>query len=88
MDILLALFNYHNSFDLRSLEGVFIVFEGPCLVDRFGRTSLVCDSLGLEAHRLDTMAHTPKNDGILWSPERHLGGSILAHFQPNIFLLR
>jgi hypothetical protein len=46
-------------FDLRSLEGVFIVFAGPCLVDSFGGTSLAWASLGHEAHRLDTMAHTP-----------------------------
>jgi hypothetical protein len=33
-------------FDLRSLEGVFIVFAGPCLVNSFGRTSLAWASLG------------------------------------------
>jgi hypothetical protein len=42
---------------LRSLEGVFIVFAGPCLVDSFGGTSLAWDSMGIEAHRLDTSSH-------------------------------
>ena len=78
MNILIILFTHHDAFDLRSLEGVFIVFVGPCLVDRFGRTSLAWASLGLEAHRLDTMAHTMDDDVILWRLERHLGGSILA----------
>jgi hypothetical protein len=31
-------------------------------VDSFGRTSLAWASLGLEAHRLDTMTHTPDDD--------------------------
>jgi hypothetical protein len=43
-------------FDLRSLEGVFIVFAGPCLVDSFGRTSIARASFELEAHWMDTMA--------------------------------
>jgi hypothetical protein len=60
-------------FDLRSLEGIFIVFAGPCLVDNFGRTSLAWASLGHEAHRMDTMAHTPDDDDNLWRLERHLG---------------
>jgi hypothetical protein len=59
MDALLLIwFTHHDSFELRSLEGIFIVFAGPCLVDIFGRTSLAWDSLGLEAHRLDTRIHT------------------------------
>jgi hypothetical protein len=60
-------------FDLRSLEGVFIVFAGPCLVDSFGGTSLAWASLGHEAHRMDTMARTPDDDESLWRLERHLG---------------
>jgi hypothetical protein len=31
-------------------------------VDRFGRTILAWDSLGLEAHKLDTKAHTSDDD--------------------------
>jgi hypothetical protein len=34
-------------------------------VDRFGKTNLAWASLGLEAHRLDTMAHTPDDDVML-----------------------
>jgi hypothetical protein len=64
MALLLILFTHHDAFDLRSLEGVFIVFVGPCLVDRFGRTSLAWASLGLESHMLDTRAHTPDDDDI------------------------
>jgi hypothetical protein len=60
--LLLIWFTHHDAFELRSLEGVFIVFAGPCLVDIFGRTSLAWASLGLEAHRLDTRAHTPDDD--------------------------
>jgi hypothetical protein len=52
-------------FDLISLEGVFIVFVGPWLVDNFGGTCLAWASLGHEAHRLDTMARTPDDDGSL-----------------------
>jgi hypothetical protein len=53
-------------------------------VDRFGRTSLALASLGFKAHSLDTMAHTPDDAGSLWRPIRQLGGSILAHWQPNV----
>jgi hypothetical protein len=60
--LLLIWFTHHDAFELRSLEGVFIVFAGPCLVDIFGRTSLAWASLGLEAHRLDTRAHTLDDD--------------------------
>jgi hypothetical protein len=60
-------------FDLRSLEGVFIVFAGPCLVDSFGGTSLAWASLGHEAHRMDTMTRTPDDDDSLWRLERHFG---------------
>ena len=63
--LLLIWFTHHDAFELRSLEGVFIVFAGPCLVDIFGRTSLAWASLGLEAHRLDTMDRTPDDDDIL-----------------------
>jgi hypothetical protein len=52
--------------DLRSLEGIFIVFAGPYLVDSFGGTSLAWATLGYEAHRLNTMAWTPDDDGSLW----------------------
>jgi hypothetical protein len=69
----MTLFTYHDAFDLRSLEGVFIEFARPCLVDRFGRTSLAWASLGLESHRLDTMAYTPDDNDNLWMPQRHLG---------------
>jgi len=44
------------------LEGVFIFFAGPCLVDRFGRTSLAWASIGLEAHNLETRAHMSINE--------------------------
>jgi hypothetical protein len=50
VDILLTSFNHHDEFDLRSLEGVFIVFAGPCFVEKFGRTSLAWAYLGHEAH--------------------------------------
>ena len=60
--LLLIWFTHHDVFELRSLEGTFIVFAGPCLVDMFGRTGLVWDSLGLEAHRLDTRDHTPDDN--------------------------
>jgi hypothetical protein len=73
VDLLLNQFTCHDAFDLRYLEGVFIVFARSCLVDRFGRTCLAWASLGLESHRLDTMAHTPDYDGSLWRQERHLG---------------
>jgi hypothetical protein len=49
------------------LEGVFIVFVGPFLVDSFGGTSLAWDSLGPKAHRMDTMAYTMDDDDSLWS---------------------
>ena len=65
MDILLTSFTHHDAFDLRSLEGAFIVFIGPCLVDNFGGTSLAWASLGHEVHRLDTMARTPDDDDSL-----------------------
>jgi hypothetical protein len=55
------------------VEGVFILFVGPCLVDNFGGASLAWASLGHESHRLDTMARTSDDDGILWRLERHLG---------------
>jgi hypothetical protein len=75
-------------FDLRPLEGAFIVFAGPCLVDSFGRTSLAWASLGHEAHRLDTMAHTLEMMMVsLWRFERHLRGPILALHHPNDFPL-
>ena len=45
-DLLLIWFTHHNAFELRSLEGVFIVFEGPYLVDGFGGKILAWDSLG------------------------------------------
>jgi hypothetical protein len=70
-------------FDLRPLDGAFIVFAGPFLVDSFGRTSLAWASLGHEAHRLDTMAHTLDDDGNLWRFERHLRGSLLPIHHPN-----
>jgi hypothetical protein len=38
--LLLIWFTHHDAFELRSLEGIVIVFAGPCLVDIFGRTSL------------------------------------------------
>jgi hypothetical protein len=33
-------------------------------VDSFGGTSLAWDSMGLEAHRLDTRAHMPDDEDI------------------------
>jgi hypothetical protein len=62
--LLLIWLTHHDSFELRSLEGVFIVFAVPCLVDIFGRTSLAWDSLGFESHRLDTRANTLDDDGM------------------------
>jgi hypothetical protein len=62
--LLLIWFIHHDEFEFRSLEGIFIVFTGPCLVDIFGRTRLAWASLGLEAQRLDTRAHTPDDDGM------------------------
>ena len=47
---------------MRSLEGIFIFFARPCLVDRFGRTSLAWASIGLEAHKLDTRTHMPNDE--------------------------
>jgi hypothetical protein len=44
------------------LEGIFIVFAGPCLVDRFERTSLAWASIGLEAHKFDIRAHMPNDE--------------------------
>jgi len=38
-------------------------------VDRFGRTSLAWDSLGFEAHGVDTMAHALDDDARFWRPE-------------------
>jgi hypothetical protein len=70
--LLFILFTYNNMFDLISLEGLFIVFAGPCLVDSFGGTSLAWDSLRHEAHRLDTMACILDGDGIHCRIERHL----------------
>ena len=64
--LLLIWFTHHDAFELRSLEGVFIVFVGPCLVDIFGRTSLAWASLGIESHMLDTISHTPNNDSRIW----------------------
>jgi hypothetical protein len=60
-------------FGLISLEGVFIVFAGPCLVNSFGGTNLAWASLGHEVHRMDTMAHTPDDDDSLWRLEIHFG---------------
>jgi hypothetical protein len=60
--LLLIWFSHHDAFQLRSLEGKFIIFAGPWLVDIFGRTRLAWACLGLEAHRLDTRAHTPDDD--------------------------
>ena len=62
--LLLIWFTHHDAFELRSLEGVCIVFAGPCLVDIFGRTRLALASFGLEAHMLDTMAHKLDDDEI------------------------
>jgi len=73
VDILLILFTYDDAFDLISLEGVFIFFAGPSLVDNFGRTSLCWASLGHEAHNVDTMACTPDDDENLLRLERHDG---------------
>jgi hypothetical protein len=47
-------------------------------VDRFGRTSLAWAFFGLEAHMMDTMAHTRDDDDRLWILERHLGGPFLS----------
>ena len=69
-DLLLIWFTHHDAFELRSLEGVFIVFARPCLVDIFGRISLAWASLGLEAHKLDSMSHNPDDDASLWCPEK------------------
>jgi hypothetical protein len=52
-------------------------------VDKFGRTSLAWASLGLESHRMDTMADTPNDDGSLWRLEKHLGGPFLALHHTN-----
>jgi hypothetical protein len=57
--------------DLRYLDGVFIVFTRPSLVDIFGRTRLAWDFLGHESHRVDTMAHTLDGDEILWRSKHH-----------------
>jgi hypothetical protein len=65
--LLLILFTYHDAFYLRSLEGVFIVFAGPCRVDNFGRTILAWASLGHEAQRIYTMEGTLDDDENLWS---------------------
>jgi hypothetical protein len=62
--ILLIWFTHHDAFELTFLEGIFIVFIGPWLVDIFGRTSLAWASLGLESHRLGTRTHTPDDDGM------------------------
>jgi hypothetical protein len=72
--LLFFLFTYHDAFQLRSLEVVFIVFVGPFLVDSFGGTVLSSDSLGYESCMLDNMVHTPKDDDRLWRLKRHLGG--------------
>ena len=74
MDLLFTGFTFHDGFELISLEGVFIVFPGPCLVDGFGGTSLAWASLGHESHRLDTMAHTLDDVIAFGSLRRHLGG--------------
>jgi hypothetical protein len=81
----LILFTHHDAFDLRSLEGTFIVFVGPCLVDNCGGTSLAWDSLGNESHKLDTMAHTPYDDDSIWRLERHLREPTLSLHHPNDF---
>jgi hypothetical protein len=65
VDILLTSFTHHDAFDLRSLEGVFIVFAGPCLMEKFGRTRLSWAYLGRKAHWLDTMAYTLDCEDIL-----------------------
>jgi hypothetical protein len=59
--------------NLRPLEGAFIVFAGPFLVDSFGGTSLAWASLGHEAHRLDTIARTLDDDDF-WTHLPHLEG--------------
>jgi hypothetical protein len=71
--LLLIRMTYHDTFYLISLEGVFIVFAGPCLVDSFGGTSLAWDSLGYESYRMDTMACTLDDDDNLLRLGRHIG---------------
>jgi hypothetical protein len=63
--LLLILFNYYDAFYLRSLEGVFIVFAGPCRVDNFG-TILAWASLGHESQMIYTMEGTLDDDENLW----------------------
>jgi hypothetical protein len=86
--LLFILFTYHDAFELRSLEGVFIIFAGPCLVDNFRRTSLAWDSLGHEFHKVDTMAYTPDDNDNRWRLERNHGISHLAPTIPMFFLWR
>jgi hypothetical protein len=52
-------------------------------VDNFRGISLDWAYLGHESHGLDTMAHTPDDDGSLWRVERHHGGPILAIHHHN-----
>jgi hypothetical protein len=78
MDILLILFTHHDAFDLISLEGVSICLCKTQLVDNFGGTNLAWASMGLEAHRLDTMAHIQMMNTCLWIPRRHHGGPKLS----------
>jgi hypothetical protein len=44
------------------------------LVERFGIMSLEWAYVGLEAHMLDTMAHTLDDDDKIWRLERRLEG--------------
>jgi hypothetical protein len=54
-----VVYNFHDIFDLRSLEGIPFCFAGPCLVARFGRTSLAWAYMGQGAHKLDVVGpHT------------------------------
>jgi hypothetical protein len=56
-------------------------------VDIFGRKILAWDSLGLEAHKLDTMARTLDDDDSLWRPERFLEVPHPFPYYPNVFPL-
>jgi hypothetical protein len=57
-------------------------------VDNFEGTSLGWASLGHEAHRLDTMAHTPDDEDCLWRLERHLRVLSYPFITPMTFLWR
>jgi hypothetical protein len=44
--LLLIWFTHYDAFELRSVEGIFIVFVGPCLVDIFWKNKPSLGFLG------------------------------------------